>query len=292
MPCILVVDDEAQNLDLLEAALEPAGYTVRRASGGLPALRAARTDPPDLILLDVMMPGMNGFEICRRLRAEPATSRVPVIFATALGQIGEAELFAACAGDDYLFKPIQVAEVLARVEASLALAHLHRELEQSLERMHALELDRHAHRRQALSRTGVGPGTSLEPDRGAGPRILLVGAEGAEREYYTGLLVAGGFKVTAESDEAKGLGAARRTAPAAALLDLAQSPAALATLARFRAELPDLPIVVLAASPDGPAAVTAIESGASDSVAKGLHPDRLLAAIRRAARAGGPRPAA
>ena len=103
MPCILVVDDEAQNLDLLEAALEPAGYTVRRASGGLPALQAARTDPPDLILLDVMMPGMNGFEICRRLRAEPATSRVPVIFATALGQFGEAELFAACAGDDYLF---------------------------------------------------------------------------------------------------------------------------------------------------------------------------------------------
>jgi DNA-binding response OmpR family regulator len=120
-----------------------------------------------------------------------------------------------------------------------------------------------------------------------------VGAEAAEREYYTRLLVAGGFRVTAEPDGGKALEAARRTAPAAALLDLAlHPPTALATLARFRAELPDLPLVALTASLDGPAAVTAIESGAADGVAKGLHPDRLLAAMRRAVRAGGSRSAA
>jgi two-component system sensor histidine kinase/response regulator len=120
---ILIIDDTPENLRLLGEMLEKAGYEVLLATSGPAALQIAGASPsPDLILLDVMLPGMDGFEICRRLKASPVSRLIPVIFISALGMTSR-KLQAFSAGAvDYITKPFQVKEVVARVRAHLQLA--------------------------------------------------------------------------------------------------------------------------------------------------------------------------
>ncbi len=116
---ILIVDDEPANLSLLTHLLRPV-YQVRAANSGENALRAAASDPrPDLILLDVMMPGMDGYTVLERLRQKPATDDIPVIFVTALTDLDDEERGLALGAADYIFKPIKPALVLARVRTQL-----------------------------------------------------------------------------------------------------------------------------------------------------------------------------
>jgi adenylate cyclase len=115
---ILVVDDLAQNIRLLEAVLTPRGHTVVAATSGDEALELVRSEPIDLVLLDIVMPGMDGYEVCRALRADEATRFLPVVMITASGS--EQRLAALEAGaDDFVTKPFDKSELLARV-ASLA----------------------------------------------------------------------------------------------------------------------------------------------------------------------------
>ena len=114
---ILVVDDEPQNLELMEAILQDAGYKVFQAAGGEEALAVAHEKRPDLIILDLMMPGLSGFEVCARVKMDPQTGGIPVLFVTALNQIADKERALAVGGDDFVTKPVQYAELLARVEA-------------------------------------------------------------------------------------------------------------------------------------------------------------------------------
>ena len=121
-PEILVVEDTPESLRLLSTVLTEAGFAVREAPNGELALWTATRRPPDLILLDIRMPGMNGFDVCRCLKNEPATARVPVIFLSALSdREDKAEGFAAGAVD-YVTKPFSEMEVLARVRTHLRLA--------------------------------------------------------------------------------------------------------------------------------------------------------------------------
>src|SRR6516162_2468091 len=133
---ILVVDDTPANIGILLDTLSKAGYRVRVASDGESALEQLQYSPPDLVLLDVMMPGMDGFETCRRLRQLPKLEQLPVIFMTALSDIQDKVRAFAAGADDYVTKPFQHEEVLARVRVHLAraeleckLAELNRELE-------------------------------------------------------------------------------------------------------------------------------------------------------------------
>lgn len=127
-PTILIVDDMPQNLLLLGELLQPA-YQVRAANSGERALRVARSDPrPDLILLDVMMPGMDGHEVLRQLRADAATQDIPVIFVTALDDAADEERGLALGAVDYLTKPITPPIALARVRAHVELAQARRRL--------------------------------------------------------------------------------------------------------------------------------------------------------------------
>jgi putative two-component system response regulator len=120
-PTILIVDDTPQNLSLLGDLLQPH-FRVRAATSGERALRAVGTPPrPDLILLDVMMPGMDGHEVMRRLRADPATSEIPVIFITALDGTENEEMGLSLGAVDYISKPIVPPVVLARVRTHLDL---------------------------------------------------------------------------------------------------------------------------------------------------------------------------
>ena len=118
---ILIVDDNPANLAVAVDHLEDHGYDVAVAQGGEEALQRAEFVQPDLILLDVMMPGMDGFETCRRLKANGVTQPIPVIFMTALADIHDKVAAFAAGGVDYVSKPFQIEELLARVETHLAL---------------------------------------------------------------------------------------------------------------------------------------------------------------------------
>ena len=131
---ILIVDDTPHNIDVLSATLADEQCELMAATSGARALELAARGRPDLVLLDVMMPGMDGFEVCRRLKADPATAELPVIFVTA--RTDDVSLGFAAGGSDYISKPINADEVRARVHYQLerrALLEELRELNQSLE---------------------------------------------------------------------------------------------------------------------------------------------------------------
>ncbi len=127
--CVLVVDDSPENIDLLSEILRE-DYRVRVATSGEKALKIVYSDePPDLILLDIMMPGVSGLEICRRLKANPDRRRIPVIFVTAMTSIEDEKLGLEIGAVDYITKPISPPIVQARVRTHLALYDQSRELE-------------------------------------------------------------------------------------------------------------------------------------------------------------------
>ncbi|MBN1992220.1 MAG: response regulator, partial [Anaerolineae bacterium] len=126
---ILVIDDTPANLQLLRKTLLEQNYKVRPVADSGLALQAAQTEPPDLILLDIMMPGIDGLEVCRRLKANPATAEIPIIFMTVLDQPEDKVRGFEAGGVDYLTKPLHIPEVLARVNTHLTLSCLQRQLE-------------------------------------------------------------------------------------------------------------------------------------------------------------------
>ena len=129
-PSVLIVDDNVENLQVLLAYLNNSGYKLLVAENGENALRQLEHVHPDLILLDVLMPGIDGFETCRRLKANPATREIPVIFVTALNEPEHKLKGFEFGGIDYITKPFQVEEVLARVHAHVTVRKLQRELRQ------------------------------------------------------------------------------------------------------------------------------------------------------------------
>lgn len=110
---ILIADDDPRNRKLLETLLHANGYQVRAAESGLAALASIADTPPDLILLDLMMPGMDGFEVVRRLKADPASSQIPVIMVTALDDAGSRARLAAAGVSEIITKPVDRWELQA-----------------------------------------------------------------------------------------------------------------------------------------------------------------------------------
>lgn len=130
---ILIVDDNPDNLAVLAASLQGWGYKTRPVMNGPMALKAAKAAPPDLILLDINMPGMNGYQVCRELKADPELAEIPVIFVSALGEtLDKVEAFRV-GGVDYITKPIDYQETQARVHTHVTLYQQRRELERRRE---------------------------------------------------------------------------------------------------------------------------------------------------------------
>jgi signal transduction histidine kinase len=129
---ILIVDDTPANLGVLVETLGAAGYRLMVAEDGEEALAQTAQTQPDLILLDVMMPGIDGFETCRRLKAQAATREIPVLFMTALSETADKVKAFAAGGVDYITKPIEHEEALARVRTHLTLRRLQRELQEQV----------------------------------------------------------------------------------------------------------------------------------------------------------------
>lgn len=130
---ILIVDDTPANLQLLATSLSKHGYNIRAVTDGHHALMAARAVPPDLILLDIMMPDLDGFEVCRRLKEDETLHDIPVIFISALDETVDKVHGFRVGGADYISKPFKFEEVLARIEIHLTLYNQRRQLEQARE---------------------------------------------------------------------------------------------------------------------------------------------------------------
>ena len=138
---ILIVDDTLDNLRLLSAMLTQQGYEVRSVANGSTALMGIQAAPPDLILLDINMPGMNGYVVCQHLKANPQTQEIPVIFISALNEVFDKVLAFSVGGIDYITKPFQVEEVLIRVENHLKLCRLQRQLQLQNSRLQQAEAE-------------------------------------------------------------------------------------------------------------------------------------------------------
>jgi PleD family two-component response regulator len=136
---ILLVDDQPENLRLLSDLLEEQGYEVQQAINGAVALEAISITVPDLILLDINMPDLDGYTVCQRLKANPQTQGIPVIFVSAFDEAWDKVRAFSVGGSDYITKPFKVVEVLARVENQLKVRSLQRELQVLKEKNRQLE---------------------------------------------------------------------------------------------------------------------------------------------------------
>src|SRR5262245_3678987 len=153
---ILVVDDTPQNIKVLDAMLTPRGYEVIPAESGQEALAKVASERPDLVLLDIVMPGMDGYEVCRRVRSDPATALLPVVMITASGEQEKVSAIEAGA-DDFITKPLDQAELLARIRSLARIKDYQDKIEAQAARLEAwnreLE-DRVSEQVQELVRVG------------------------------------------------------------------------------------------------------------------------------------------
>jgi len=138
---ILVVDDNEQNLELLQAYLDELPCRIVTAADGIEAMQIVEREPIDLILLDVMMPRMSGFEVCKKLKSSPGTRSIPVIMVTALNELGDIERGVESGTDDFLSKPVKKLELVTRVKSLLRVRHLKRELDRTLAYMQQIDND-------------------------------------------------------------------------------------------------------------------------------------------------------
>ncbi|MDP9174526.1 MAG: response regulator [Planctomycetota bacterium] len=141
---VLIVDDNPQNVELLQAFLESLPAKIVTATDGVDALEKVAQHNPDLILLDIMMPRMSGFQVCKRIKTDPKTKDIQVLMVTALNELGDIEQATECGTDDFVSKPVNKFELLTRVKSLLRVRHLKGELERALTYLNEIEQDEEA----------------------------------------------------------------------------------------------------------------------------------------------------
>jgi CheY-like chemotaxis protein len=138
---VLIVDDNAQNVELLQAFLETLPVQIATAADGVEALEKVAEFNPDLILLDIMMPRMSGYQVCRKLKGDAATRDIQILMVTALNEMGDIEQATECGPDDFVSKPVNKFELLTRVKSLLRVRHLKNELERALTYLNEVDTD-------------------------------------------------------------------------------------------------------------------------------------------------------
>ncbi len=143
LPCILTVDDNERNVRLIEAMLSPHGYQILPAYSGHEALRQVKRQSPDLVILDIVMPEMDGYEVARILRADPEYKALPILMLTALRDGDDMAKALAAGADDFLTKPFSFVELLTRVRSLVRIKHLQDELQLKNVALERATLDQH-----------------------------------------------------------------------------------------------------------------------------------------------------
>src|SRR5438105_285365 len=136
---VMIVDDNVQNVELLQAFLEALPVKIITANDGVEALEKVDQHNPDLILLDIMMPRMSGFQVCRTLKGNNKTKEIQILMVTALNELGDIEQASECGTDDFVSKPVNKFELLTRVKSLLRVRHLKSELERALTYLNEVE---------------------------------------------------------------------------------------------------------------------------------------------------------
>src|SRR4029077_15059833 len=136
---ILIADDNHQNCELLDAYLADEGFQIEMAYDGQQTLDAVAKSQPDVILLDIMMPKLSGYEVCQRLKADPKTRNISIIMVTALAEMGDIEKAVNAGANDFLTKPVNKLELTTRVKTLLELRHVKSELDRLLKYMDGVD---------------------------------------------------------------------------------------------------------------------------------------------------------
>ncbi|HYB73394.1 MAG TPA: response regulator [Candidatus Sulfotelmatobacter sp.] len=286
---ILIVEDDPTSAKLLEELLATDEYHTEVAASGPEALGRARRGPPDLILLDVRMPDMDGFEVCRQLKADARTAAVPVLMVTALDNSRDKEEGLNAGADDYVTKPINPVDVVTRVRSLIRVSHLNQELDRALAYLRELEVARRA-AAPAAACPGAGPGGWEEavsaklaaPTEGTAPAVLLVDDDRLIRELYGKLLAGAGYRVITAAGAAEAYAAAARGVDVILLDVMMPEVSGLEALERLRQTVPEVPILILTAYQTAQNAIAALRGGAFDFIVKGLKREMLLNAVARA----------
>ena len=262
---ILVVDDIETNVRLLEAKLTAEYYEVSTASSGGAALSAAVNERPDIILLDVMMPGMDGFETCRRLKAEPATRHIPVVLVTALDGRRDRLTGLEAGADDFVTKPIDDVVLFARVR--------------SLTRL-KITLDELRAREASGRRIGVieGVGSRL----GGGGGRVVIADDNPHQARRIAEELGGEHRPVIEADPERALLAARARSDLVVVNIAAENFDGLRLIARIRSDesTRGLPVLAVFDTAERPRAVKALEIGANDLLSRPIDPEELAARAR------------
>ncbi|WP_270933271.1 PleD family two-component system response regulator [Falsiroseomonas oryzae] len=264
---VLVVDDILANLRLLEAKLLNEYYDVAIASSGQEALTIIGGWMPDVVLLDVMMPGMDGYEVCRRLKAQPATAHIPVVMVTALTDQAERVRGLEAGADDFLSKPVDDATLFARLRALLRMKQV---------------LDAWRLRAETARDLGFEPPPG-PPASVAGARALLVHADAGEAERLATVLRLDGLEVSACADPAAAWEMLLAHPPDVVLLSLSLDGGdALRLASRLRADAVtrDVPVVLVADAAQKGQVLRGFELGANDHVLRPVDPNELRARVR------------
>ncbi len=265
---ILVVDDIRTNIKVLEAKLTSEYYEVITAASGPEALEAAAAQKPDLILLDVMMPGMDGFEVCRRLKADPETAHVPVIMVTALGDPEDRVQGLSAGADDFLTKPVDDTAMFARVRSLLRVK---------------LMLDELRMRERTSATLGVisPPVPNVQEDY-ASANLLLV-EDNPRDQLRLQRMIEGQFQIEMTADGADALNRARNKEYDSVVVSLAlQNPDGLRLCSQFRTteETRNVPILLLVGPDDQKQLVKGLEIGVTDYVVRPIDRNEFIARLR------------
>jgi two-component system cell cycle response regulator len=263
---ILVVDDVMANLRLLEAKLSAEYYEVLAVQDGPAALEAAQAWAPDLVLLDVMMPVMDGYEVCRRLKAERATEHVPVVMVTALGDNSERVRGLEAGADDFLTKPVDDETLLARVRALVRLKRL---------------LDEWRLRAETTHQLGVAAGALPPSVRGA--RALVVDDNETDTARMVEALAAEGIEVTVERSTAAGFERLVRAPVDLVIVSMLggdDDPLRFASRLRADATTREVPLLLVADEAHRGVLHRGFELGANDYIVKPIDPNELRVRAR------------
>lgn len=264
---VLVVDDVPANVRLLEAKLGSEYFEVVTAGDGLKALEQAKREHPDIILLDVMMPGMDGFEVCRRLKADPATQHIPVIMVTALNDQSDRVQGLEAGADDFLTKPVDDVALFARVRSLVRLKLMFDEL-----RLREATSDS-----IGLIECHNGEEPALD-----GVRILVLQEQGRDATRI-GEALGGRYEIAGIADANEAMQRARAEDFALVIVDLDHGSAdGLRFCSQLRAaeETRQVPILMLVDPMDKKRLLKGLELGVTDYVVKPIDRNELLARVR------------